>query len=66
MVVEITMFDVSYGAEWYIQENRLHITTELDPENPTYRDIEFVSDDVILLTKDEAGIKETWTRIIDE
>ena len=63
MIVEIFGFGVTYGADWYVEGNRLHLVTEMDPSNPTYRDIEFVNDDVIIMTKDEADIKETWTRI---
>ena len=62
MVVEVLMFDVTYGAEWRVEGDRMHITTELDPDNPTYRDIEFVNDDLMILTKDESNIKETWAR----
>ena len=62
MLVEIPLADVSYGAEWRLEGTRLHITTELDPENPTYRDVEFVSEDLMILTKDESGIRETWMR----
>jgi len=62
MVIEVLVFDVSYGAEWRVEGDRIHITTELDPDNPTYRDIEFVNDDLMILTKDESEIRETWTR----
>lgn len=27
------------------------------------KDVEFASDDVMILTKEEAQIKETWTRV---
>ena len=61
MVVNINLLGVSYGAEWYVEGNRIHIISELDPNNPTYRDVEFVSDNVIILTKED--IQETWTRV---
>ena len=59
MVVQIASF--SYGAEWSVDGNRVNIATELDPDNPTYRDVEFVSDDVMRMTKED--IEETWARV---
>lgn len=61
MVVTVVPLDITYGAEWSVDGNRINIATELDPENPTYRDVEFVSDDVIRLTKGDTV--ETWTRV---
>ena len=66
MIVNFDLLNISYGAEWHIEEGRLFITTELDPTMPTYRDIEFASDDVMILTKDETNIRETWTRVEGE
>jgi hypothetical protein len=63
--VEVFGFGITYGADWYVEGNRLHIITELDPDTPTYRDVEFVSDDLMLFTKDEAEITETWTRVVE-
>jgi len=62
MVVEIPILEASYGATWYADGNRIYITTELDPDNETYRDVEFVNDDLMILTKDEGNISETWIR----
>lgn len=59
MVVNVGGFN--YGAEWSVDGNRVNIATELAPDDPTYRDVEFVSDDVMTLTKED--IKETWTRV---
>jgi hypothetical protein len=61
MVVTITGLGQSFGAEWSAEGNRINFTTELDPDEPNYRDVEFVSDDVIKLTKE--GIEETFTRV---
>lgn len=63
MVVTIEGVGISYGAEWSVDGDRINIVTELDPENPTYRDVEFVSDDVVRMTKAESDIEETWTRV---
>lgn len=63
MLIEINILEYRYGAEWSVEGNRIHIIPETDPNNPTYRDVEFVTDDVMILTKEEAGIKETWTRV---
>lgn len=63
MTIELSHAGISYGAEWYVEGGRIHIITEVDPNNPTYRDVEFVSSDVMVLTKQESGIKETWTRV---
>lgn len=63
MIVEFPYLGMSYGAEWSIQGNRINIVTELDPNDPTYRDVEFISDDIIILSKEESGISETWTRV---
>lgn len=54
---------ITYGADWSVDGNRVNIATELAPESPTYRDVEFVSDDVMRMTKEESGIEETWTRV---
>ncbi|MCA9930800.1 MAG: membrane lipoprotein lipid attachment site-containing protein [Anaerolineales bacterium] len=59
MVVSVGGF--SYGAEWSIEGSRVNIVTEVAPDDPTYRDIEFVSDDVMKLTKED--IEETWSRV---
>lgn len=61
MVVKITGLPVSYGAKWSAEGNRINFTTELNPDEPNYRDVEFVSDDVIKLKKE--GIEETFTRV---
>lgn len=61
MVVRIGGF--SYGAEWSLDGNRVNIVTEVAPDDPTYRDVEFVSDDVMRLTKEEGDIEETWSRV---
>jgi hypothetical protein len=66
MLIEIVGFGYSYGAKWSVEGNRISITTELDPSNPTYRDVEFVTDDVMILTKEEKNISETWSRVADE
>ena len=66
MIVEINIFGYSYGAKWYVEGSRIHVITEIDPNNPTYRDAEFVTDDVMILTKEESDIKETWTRVENE
>jgi hypothetical protein len=65
-IMAVSAMGFSYGAEWYLEDNRIHIISELDPNNPTYRDIEFISGDLMILTKEEADIKETWTRVKDE
>jgi hypothetical protein len=65
MVIQFPAVSISYGAEWSVDGNRITIVTEIDPANPTYRDVEFLSDDVMRLTKDESGIEEIWTRIIE-
>lgn len=59
MIIKIGTF--SYGAEWSVEGNRVNIATELAPDDPTYRDVEFVSDDVMRLTKED--IEETWSRV---
>lgn len=61
MVVKITGLNVSYGAKWTAEGNRIDFTTELDPDKPNYRNVEFVSEDTMKLTKE--GIEETFTRI---
>lgn len=61
MVVKIVGLNASYGAKWSVEGNRLNFTTELDPDKPNYRNVEFVSEDIIKLTKE--GIEETFTRI---
>lgn len=61
MIVRITGLDVSYGAEWSTEGSRLNFTTELSPDEPNYRDVEFVSEDVVKLSKE--GIEETFTRV---
>ena len=63
MVIKIFGLDMAFGATWSVEGNRINFVLELDSENPTYRDVEFVSDDVIKLTKAEGDIVETWTRI---
>jgi hypothetical protein len=63
MIVEVVGMGFSYGAEWSVEGNRINLVTELAPDDPTYRDVEFVSDDVIKLTKQESGIEETWSRV---
>lgn len=57
----VTVLGQSYGADWSAEGNRLNFTTELNPDEPNYRDVEFVSEDVIKLKKE--GIEETFTRI---
>lgn len=61
LLIEIGQF--SYGAEWSIKGNRIHIISELDPENPTYRDIEHLDEKIMVLVKSENNIKETWKRV---
>lgn len=61
MIVTITGLGQSFGAKWSAEGNRLNFTTEIDPDNPNYRDVEFVSEDVIKLKKE--GIEETFTRV---
>lgn len=61
MVVKIIGLDVSYGGKWLVEGSRINFTTELDPEKSNYRDVEFVSEDTMKLTKE--GIEETFTRI---
>ncbi len=63
MVVSFVGLEFSYGATWWVEGNRVHIATEVDPDEPTYRDVTFVSDTVVSMTKSESGIEETWTRI---
>jgi len=60
MLVEVAGGVFSYGATWEVNGNRINIVTELDPEKPTYRDVEFKSNDVMVLTK--LDIVETWQR----
>ena len=60
MLVEVAGGVFSYGATWEVTGNRIDIVTELDPEKPTYRDVEFKSNDVMVLTK--LDIVETWQR----
>lgn len=55
---------IIYEADWSMEGNRIFITTEIDPENPTYRDVEFIADDTMKLTKGK-GIEETWQRIVE-
>jgi len=59
----VSVGGITYGADWSVDGDRVNIATELDPDNPTYRDVEFVSDDVMRLTKAESDIEETWTRV---
>lgn len=59
MIVKIGT--LSYGAEWSVEGNRVNIAAGFDPANPTYRDVEFVSDDVMRMTKED--IEETWSRV---
>jgi hypothetical protein len=66
MVIELNPFGFSYGAEWHVEGSRIHIIPETDPNDQTYRDVEFVTDDVMILTKEEADIRETWTRVEDK
>jgi len=61
MIIRIVGVDISFGATWSVEGNRINIVPELDPERPTYRDVEFVSDDVMKLTKED--IVETWARL---
>jgi len=61
MIVKIIGVDVSYGAKWSAEGSRINFTTELAPDEPNYRDVEFVSEDVIKLKKE--GIEDTWTRV---
>lgn len=61
MIVRIMGVDVSYGAKWSTEGNRLNFTSELAPDEPNYRDVEFVSEDVIKLRKED--IEETFTRV---
>lgn len=63
MLVSFVGIDFKYGASWSIDGNRITIVTELEPDRSTYRDVEFLSADVMRLTKDEAAIVETWSRI---
>lgn len=62
MVISITGL-ASYGATWEADGNRITIVTELSPDKSTYRDVEFINDDTVKMTKAEAGITETWTRV---
>lgn len=62
MIIEINILEYSYGAKWSVEGDRIHIVPETDPDSPTYRDVEFLTDDVMILTKEETNIKETWTR----
>jgi len=43
----------------------MHLPSSFNPEESTYRDIEFITDDIIRLTNSEADIVETWTRDAD-
>jgi hypothetical protein len=63
MVTRISMVGISYGGTWSVGGNRINFVTEVDPEKKNYRDVEFVSDDVMKLTKAESNIVETWTRV---
>ena len=63
MVTTITGLGQSFGAKWSVEGNRINLVSELDPDEPTYRDIEFVSENVMKATKAEANIEETWTRV---
>lgn len=63
MVIRIPAGGISFGANWTLEGKRINIITEIDPDNPTYRDVEFITDDVMRLTKDESDIVETWTRV---
>jgi len=60
MIVSIPQVNITYGASWSFAGDRMNIVTELDPENPTYRDIEFVSNDVFIASKE--SFSETWSR----
>lgn len=61
LIVNIKLMDVTYLADWYVDGNRIHITTEIQPDKPTYRDAEFLNDNMLKLTKDDT-IEETWVR----
>ena len=61
MVIEITLFPMSYGGKWWVENNRLYFTTEISPDEENYRDIEFPDDDVMRTIKND--IIETWTRV---
>lgn len=61
MIVTITGLGQSFGAEWSTEGSRINFTTELAPDEPNYRDVEFVSDDVMKLSKED--IEETFTRV---
>lgn len=61
MVTTVKILDISYGGTWSAEGNRLNFVTEVNPEEQNYREVEFVSDDVIKLTKED--ITETFTRV---
>lgn len=61
MVVKIVGLDIGYGAKWSVEGSRINFTTELAPDEPNYRDVEFVSEDVVKFSKE--GIEETFTRV---
>lgn len=61
MVIRITTAGVSYGGTWSAEGNRINFTTEANPEEKNYREVEFVSDDVVKLTKE--SVTETFSRI---
>lgn len=63
MVVKAAVMNISFGGTWAVEGSRLNFVTEVDPEVKNYRDIEFVSDDVVKFTKAEADITETFTRV---
>lgn len=61
MVVEIVGMGMGYGAEWSAEGGRINFTTELAPDEPNYRDVEFVNEDTVKFSKE--GIEETFTRV---
>lgn len=61
MVTKFPMLNISYGGAWSAESSRINFTTEIDPEEKNYRDVEFVSDDVMKLTKED--FEETFTRV---
>ena len=50
-----------FGFPYGIEGNRIYLNSPI--QGNTYRDVEFLSDNEIRMTKEDEGIIEVWTRV---
>lgn len=63
LIARIPSEDITYELTWeLVQDKRINIFTHLAPE-PTYLDVEFVSDDEIKLIEVESGNESALIRV---